>query len=110
MDTVLGFFRENGWPSMALVHYEMYNRIHDNDNLDNLFRVLLTMAEIDIKSFETSLYDKQFCFLLCCQTLLRYRKIRPNGFYTLCNMMGILGYMLNAPQEYMDYFFENTKV
>jgi hypothetical protein len=113
MDTILDYFRENGWPSMALVHYEMYNRIHDNDNLDRLFKVLLTMAEIHMGktvSFETSLYNKQLCYLLCCQTLLRYRNIRPDGFYTLCSMMGILGYMLRAPKEYMDYFFENTKL
>ena len=100
---------------MAVVHNEMYNRIRDNDNLERLFRVLLIIAEIGLgthktPSFVPSLYDRQFGYLLCCQTVLRYRNVRPAGFYTICNILKALGPMVQAPKEYMDSFIENTKV
>jgi len=115
MDTVLDYFRQNEWPSMAVVHNEMYSRIRENPDLHRLFRVLLIIAEINIgthktPSFKPILYDRQFGYLLCCETMMRYRNIRPDGFYTICNILRALGPIIHAPKEYIDYFIENTKV
>jgi len=56
-------------------------------------------------------YDKQFAFILSCETLLRYRKEVFNGHYLangLRDSIARVGPSIQAPKRYLEYVLAKT--
>ena len=107
-----------GWPRMSDVQVEMNHRITWIPDFNVLIEYLIVQSEyskglrLDIFGRTVSgTYDKPFCFLLCCETLLKYRKELFNNhgpckeLRTICKK---LGNVIQAPKKYFEYFLSKT--
>ena len=116
-------FYENahGWPRMSSVTIELNHRIVWMPEFNALISYLMCHYAYSVGNcFRTNIYglpiyspvyDKPFCFLLCCETLLRYRKEVINnhkGAVLLRDCIRKFGNDLQAPKKYLDHFLAKT--